>query len=259
MVTALPERLAAKASISAPHCQTPLASSRFTGFQTCCELIGKPLFGGRRFASTRLNAERRRAGWGGACSATAITPEKNSRRSGLERIGDGAFGRHAAAQSRRTVSIGAQLPLTLPCQRKSARWPAEILRRACCGRECGHRYCDSGRPGGNGPPRGDSAQLPLDRSFATDWPPSGLNYVLYAEPHDGLVTGSDFSDSFSDCCATVPRPGRLHPPQTQFSILVFFRFRNRCLKFAAHKTKTAPGRNGSRSCVVLLGEKSSTA
>lgn len=56
-----------------------------------------------------------------------------------------------------------------------------------------------------------SAYTQFDGSFAIQRLPVGRNYILYAEPLDGLVVGSDFSDVLSDLCAPGAMPACTTP------------------------------------------------
>ena len=51
----------------------------------------------------------------------------------------------------------------------------------------------------------------FDGSFAIQRLPVGHNYILYAEPLDGLVVGSDFSDVLYDICAPGAAPACTAP------------------------------------------------
>lgn len=56
-----------------------------------------------------------------------------------------------------------------------------------------------------------SANLQFDGSFAIERLPVGHNYTLYAEPLDGLITGSNLSDVMSDLCASGATPACTTP------------------------------------------------
>jgi hypothetical protein len=56
-----------------------------------------------------------------------------------------------------------------------------------------------------------SAYEQFDGSFAIQRLPVGHNYILYAEPLDGLVAGSDFSNVLNDLCAPGATPACTTP------------------------------------------------
>lgn len=79
--------------------------------------------------------------------------------------------------------------------------------------------CSASNAPSNGPgPESPGAELTFDGSFDIERLPVPHNYLIYAEPLDGLVTPGDFANALNDLCpASGPSACILPPVNTNFN------------------------------------------